>query len=358
MRQCLWLTSARISYSRIEMHPMTKKHSLPAAIALLLAVCLSMTSYASEKKVDWSAIKTFTVLETANPNEFKMRNMAPAVILMLVPGIFANGYRNDLMSEKLSTLIKEKPLGMATAMRQQVVNSLREAGLTEIPAPEIKIDPKNPNDVDYAKIQTQADAIIHVYFDSVGVESPTFSVMYRPHIEATICVVVQRVDGDCILSEDGTYGTKKDDMKKAEIASIEAEQWSSENTVYDQIDAVRDALRSGSALLGGALANKVREPLGLPLNTLVRAPKFQTVGTVQRNDASLQPVEKVAEVQSGQVGLVQPNAQSTQSTQANSRVAAKLRELNMLRSEGLISEAEYNSKRSSVLSTFDSRVDQ
>lgn len=334
---------------------MIKKQSLTAAIALFLAFCVSTTSSASEKKIDWNGIKTFTVLETAEPDAFKMRNLTPAVALMLVPGIFANGYRNDRMSQKLTHLIKEKPLGMADAIRQQVTRSLSGAGLTEVPPPKIQIDPKEPNDVDYAKLEVQADAIIHVYFDSVGVESPTFSTMYRPHIEATICVVVRSVDADCSFSEDGTYGTRKDDIKKAEIASMETEQWASEEVVYEQIDAIRDALRSGSGLLGVALANRVREPLGKPAQTIVRAQESQTVVSGQPNDASMQSIEKVGATQTKQPDQIQPSIEPKQSTPSNSKVAVKLRELNMLRGEGLISEAEYNAKRSAVLSTFDSQ---
>lgn len=338
---------------------MNRSLLLITSAILIMTSCFSNAAFAEKKKVDWSAIKTFTVLETADPDQFRMRNFMPASILALGVGIPVSIYRNKEMSEKFGVLIKEKPIGMANAMRQQVISSLAAGGLTEIPPPVVQVDPKDPNNIDYGKIKTQADAIIHVFFDEAGIESPTFSVMYRPQIAATICVVVQKVDNDCVFSEGATYGAKKDDVKKGEVASAENEQWDSENTVYGQMDAVRDALRSGSALAGIALANLVRQPLGLPPQAIIRAQKSQTIVSGSPSNTVSPPSVTVADGRTSQPDPIKASNLSSQNTttQSNSAVAGKLRELNALRNEGLISEAEYNSKRNAVLSTFDTRAD-
>lgn len=98
---------------------------------------------------------------------------------------------------------QHSPLG--NELTKVVVEVLNQKGFHTSVLSNIKRPADNPNNIDYSDMKTDADAVLHDYFNNVGVESGYTSVDYLPRVNI-YGYLFNPKDGEYIHEETVYYG--------------------------------------------------------------------------------------------------------------------------------------------------------
>jgi len=172
-------------------------------------------------------------------------------------GKLVNKSERRTMGETLTKTVHEMNPSAGMAIQQSIERALANKGFTVRPSPLVKIDPESPSDVKYAKVGTDADALVHVYFSDIGVISSTFADAFVPLIEVRFCFVRPIEDQSCMLREDVLYGSSIKKDQKLELKSPEQYRWKTEEDLFAQLDLVKESLSTGGERIGKLIAEAI-----------------------------------------------------------------------------------------------------
>ena len=121
-------------------------------------------------------------------------------------------------------------------------------------------DPVNPAEINYDKLQFDADAVLHLYFSEIGLYSPPSSPDYLPRVNAGGRVFVKGRP-DYLYNETLCFGVDARPGKGWAIVADEKLAFPNFEFVLNNIDVVRNAFSTGVQEVSKRMSEQVHAAL-------------------------------------------------------------------------------------------------
>jgi hypothetical protein len=228
----------------------------------LLALVLS-TACATHPKTAATrpVIKRIAVISASDPRWYTFENAAPPV-----GGYPFQYWVNKLDSKSKAKLFNDKvnaqSAALGTDLTEQVVASLRDRGFTVQILDGVTRPADDPDNIDYDKVSTDADAILHLWISEVGLYSSGYSRNYIPRVNASGKLFV-RGQEDNVYDEDLCYGVDAKKGKEWAILPDAKYTYPSFDAVMTRIEEVRasfaDGTREISTRMSGQIVDSIKD---------------------------------------------------------------------------------------------------
>ena len=115
-----------------------------------------------------------------------------------------------------------------------------------------------PSDFDYKRVQTDADAILHVWITEVGVSSPATKLSYRPQMNVKAQLISAK-DYRELFYESIDYGADVTVARNGNIPSAPQFSWGTFATLMEKLLDVAEGLKAGTQLVSEHIATPIRK---------------------------------------------------------------------------------------------------
>lgn len=167
---------------------------------------------------------------------------------------------NKLDSKSKAKIFNDKlnsqPRTLGADFTEEVVTALRGYGFTVEILDGLKRPADDPDNIDYDKISSDADAILHLWISEVGLYSSHMSVDYIPRVNASGRLFVKGREDD-IYDEEIDYGVDAKKGKDWAILPDPKFAYRSFDAVMSNIDDVRSAFATGAAEIGKRMSEQI-----------------------------------------------------------------------------------------------------
>lgn len=240
---------------------------LGAVVATVLTLALVGGCASKKPAIGTPVVATIAVVPATDPALLTLRNENGVVFLS---PITSAGFYLD-SKEKAKQFIAamaSRRMPLADKLTRKVVAVIAAKGfridvLTDVPRPQ-----DDPDDVDDGKLRTQADAILQLRVDELGVFSSKFSTDYLPRVNIQAKLYVRSVD-DSVYDENLSFGV---DARAGDTFSIVSDPrfaYPTFESLLGRADEIAAVLDNGidalaelvAAQLIDALAVKTRRPV-------------------------------------------------------------------------------------------------
>jgi hypothetical protein len=217
---------------------------------MLLTACATHAKSTASKPV----IKRIAIIPASNPSWYSFENATPPV-----------GYPFQFWVNKLDSKSKAKifnaglnsqPTTLGADFTKEVVTELRGYGFTVVVLEGLTRPADNPDDIDYDKVSTDADAILHLWISEVGLYSSHLSRNYIPRVNASGKLFVKGQD-DNVYDGDIYYGVDAKKGKKWAIVPDAKFAYPSFEAVMSNIDDVRFAFTTGAFEISKRMSEQI-----------------------------------------------------------------------------------------------------
>ena len=217
---------------------------------MLLTACATHSKSTTSKPV----FKRIAIIPASNPSRHSFENATPPV-----------GYPFQFWVNKLDSKSKAKifnaelnsqPTTLGADFTKEVATALRGYGFTVVILEGVTRPADNPDDVDYEKVSTDADAILHLWISEVGLYSSHLSLNYIPRVNASGKMFVKDQE-DNVYDEDIYYGV---DAKKGKAWAIVPDAkfaYPSFEAVMSNIADVRFAFSMGTLEISKRMSEQI-----------------------------------------------------------------------------------------------------
>lgn len=207
--------------------------------ALFMGLGFGGGVYAADSLLKSVDARTFSIIETPEPTEFRMENSQFGL------GLFVHKIRNSVLSGNFSNdLVKAKP-NFNALLRTEIAKSLESAGLKQLPNLQPELNPSDLWKVNYEAIQTESDLIIHIYVEYAGVRSHNTTPYYSPSLYVNFCVVAKKVGNKCLIENAAVYGDNTSKDGEFVYVADPSQIWNTADDVFNDIPSVVSAISSG-----------------------------------------------------------------------------------------------------------------
>ena len=224
--------------------------------AILVAMFLTACVTHPEAVVDNPpvTIKRIAIIPASNPIWYSFENAAPPI-----------GYPFQYWVNKLDSKNKAKTFNdklhpeqstLGDDLTQKVASELRGYGFSVEILQGVNRPPNNPDNVDYDKITTDADAIVHVWISEAGMYSSHLSTRYIPRVNAGGKLWIKGQE-DTLYDEDIYYGVDAKAGKKWAIVPDPKYSYPDFDSLMANIPDVETALASGTTQIGQKISEQI-----------------------------------------------------------------------------------------------------
>lgn len=236
-------------------------------ISVFLLLVLSTGCATRPKPIAGKPIRSIAVIAATNPRWYSFENAAPPV-----------GYPFQFWVNKLDSKSKAKRFNDALGSQSnrlgadftdEVVAALRGYGFTVEVLDGVARPANDPDNVDYGKISTNADAILHISLSEVGLYSSHMSLEYIPRVNASGRLFVKGQD-DTLYDEDICYGV---DAKKDRTWAILPDPqfaYPSFEAVMSHADEIRSAFSIGALEIAKRMSEQISDAAKQPNAALAK----------------------------------------------------------------------------------------
>lgn len=282
-----------------------------AKAGLLLAVGLH-SLFAAADITSTEQPKSFIILPITEPVEINVRH-------------YNFAFTSSGQRKALNDAIRKVNLTVGSDLENLVSKNLVTAGFQRVKDNSIRVDPVDPRNVNYKAIKQPVDAIVHLYLDGVGLissNSVTGSTPFQseyanfvPYVFVSYCVIFRAKGDTCHIEGSGVYGNRTAADAHLEYRSAPQDVWFALSDAEAEPQRVANAIRTGALQLGMEITGDIVKELQL-LPAISRA-------------------------------AVHSEAKSSSITPNN--IAERIRMLDTLRREGLISPEDYSTTKALML---------
>lgn len=237
-------------------YEMRKLTSLLAISASLMSACANHPKTAPPPK---TAIKTIAVLPASNPAEYTLLYLSALAFVMPITqtmSYFDSSRKNVLFNARL----KPQESSLAADFTRCIVAELQRHGYQIEVLDNVKRPEKTPDDIDLDTLMTNADAILQVKFDEVGVFSPRSSPQYLPRVNAHGRLYVKGREDD-LYDEDVVYGVDARPGKRGEIVGDPAFSYPDFDNLLASQASVQMAFSTGANKICQVMASDVNDAI-------------------------------------------------------------------------------------------------
>jgi hypothetical protein len=239
---------------------MTFERHLPKALPLLaflasavLCACASHPKVAAKKP----AIRSIAIIPATDPPWFSFENVN-AIVYVVPVTFFANKLDSRHKAKLFNDQMKAKPPPLDSTLTDAVATALRGYGFTVEILDDVKRPPDDPDNIDYDKVSTHSDAILHLKIDEVGLYSSHTSTDYLPRVNISAKLFVKGLDDD-VYEQDLCYGVDARKGKEWAVVADPKFAYPSFEAVMTDIDAVRAAFLTGTREIGLKVSEQIHE---------------------------------------------------------------------------------------------------
>lgn len=225
-------------------------------VAVLAAAVLTACAGHRSQPLPKPVVHRIAIIPATNPRTYTLYNADPPIGY---PGQhWVNKADSASKEQVLNQRLQRQPLDLAAEFTEEVANGLRSQGLEVIVLQDLQRTPGEPDTVDYDKITTDADVILHLWIQEVGLYSSHTSAYYIPRFNASGLVFVKGRDDD-LYHEDVYYGV---DARKGKAWAITPDPkfaYRYFDDVLDRFDEVRSSFEIGAHEVGKKMSGQIYE---------------------------------------------------------------------------------------------------
>jgi hypothetical protein len=159
---------------------------------------------------------------------------------------------------RFNQAVEPGKLALAEIITEVVTKQLRERGFEVEVLEDVKRPADNPDNIDdeYVASHVDADAVLHIWFDEVGMYSRHLSDKYVPRINIR-GKLWTKLREDSLYSDEVDYGADARKGKSWAIFADERYQWGSFDELMSHMEDVRAAYTTGARLAAMKMADQV-----------------------------------------------------------------------------------------------------
>jgi hypothetical protein len=161
-------------------------------------------------------------------------------------------------SFRFNQVVEPGKLALAASITEAVTQQLRERGFEVEVLQDVKRPADNPDNIDddYVASHVDADAVLHIWIDEVGMYSGQLSDKYVPRINIRGKLWTKSRE-DSLYSDEVDYGVDARKGKSWAIFADERYRWSSFDELMSNMEDVRAAYKTGTRLAAIKMADQV-----------------------------------------------------------------------------------------------------
>ncbi len=234
--------------------------SLSLRIALVVAAFAVFGGCASKKvNTDKPILGTIALIPATEPDKLTLANENGVVFLSPITAL---GFHLDSKEKAklFNQTLSARNLGLGQKLTAEVSDALRAKGYRLVVPEDIARPADDPDDVDYQKLKVDADLILQLRIDEVGLYSSKFSTDYLPRVNVQAKLYVRSID-DSIYDENLYYGVDAKPANPFMIVSDPKFAYPSYETVIARSDEIGAVFVEGIARLSRRLATQLIETL-------------------------------------------------------------------------------------------------
>jgi hypothetical protein len=230
-------------------------------LSISMAVLSGCTTTGKKQEVEeprYEPIKKIAILPIQNPLRYTLDKSGSALILFGIIG--QSIHRADIAAKNdgFGNKMQDFKLSIADELMQSLEQGLAAQNYEVIVLRDQNMGFAKPEDFDYQKVTTDADAVIHVIFTEMGVASPLRSITYKPQLNLDVKIISmkdrRKIDDWSI--EYGANAGKPDDEN---IPADPKYAWGNYEVLMQKIPEVVEGLQQGTKMIGPHIAKTMRE---------------------------------------------------------------------------------------------------
>jgi hypothetical protein len=234
-----------------------------AALVLLLSVLAACAQRGAPVPTE-PPIRTIAIIPVWQAEEVSIERLQPLSMLplaVLAPAPF-------LIADKLDMVDKRRAFTARFGSARQTIgmeltSALADAGTRRgfrtIVLNDMPRSIEDPDDIDYATLETEADVIVHVRVKDFGVQSPRKVDQYLPRISLGVLIVSRRT-GTELLNENFEYGAEATDRTFSSVESDARYAFPDFIDLMTRSALVEESWHAGAQALGSRVIEQIRLP--------------------------------------------------------------------------------------------------
>lgn len=231
--------------------------ALLACCSVLMA-CSSRPTAPDKSAAQRAPVRKIALVPAIDPEALTVENRGSALNFLALPGYLAQRKIADDRSQTLAAELKKHSLRMGDEFSADLQRELSRAGYEVVVLKDVKRSTKDPDDVDFESIKTDADAILNARFDTAGLFSGQFSTDFIPRLKLDIKLLAGKDHSD-LYSQAIYYGADVRKPADDEIKGDPKYAYGSFNTAIEKSDEVAECLRQGMRQIAARVAKHLRD---------------------------------------------------------------------------------------------------
>jgi hypothetical protein len=230
------------------------KITMAIAAAVLISAC-STTKPALPKP----EIKSIAIIPATDPTEYTLENLSATQFVIPIASLF-NHLDSKSKAKIFNDRLNAKPMALANTFTNDVADALRAHGYRVDILQNVTRPADDPDNLDYSKISSSSDAMLHLRFTEVGLFSARSSQDYIPRVDGYgVVFIVGRED---YLYDDEVYwGVDAAKGKKNTILPDKQFAYPSFESVLSNLNNIRSAFDVGTHQMAVLMAQQIHETL-------------------------------------------------------------------------------------------------
>ena len=218
---------------------------------VLSTACATHPKTAATKPV----IKRIAVIPASNPRWYTFENAAPPVGGYPFQ-YWVNKFDSKSKAKQFNDKVNVQSAALGTDLTEQVVASLRDHGFIVEILDGVYRPTDDPDNIDYDKVSTDADAILHLRIAEVGLYSSGYSRNYIPRVNASGKLFVKGQE-DNVYDDDLCYGVDAKKGKEWAILPDAKYTYPSFDEVMTRIVEVRSSFADGTREISTRMSGQI-----------------------------------------------------------------------------------------------------
>lgn len=228
-----------------------------AAVSML--ACLAACA-ARPKFTGLPVVRKIAFIPASEPLEFVLENKNQNLQMIFPIASLAYSMDSKAKRKRFNEILASPRPSLAPQLNDVIVAGLRGAGYPVEVLDALARDPEDPDDIDYAKLGTDAEAIVQLRFREVGLLSPSSSTDYLPQVNIDGKLYIRSRD-DSVYDEALYYGVDAKPGKPWAIAGDPRYAYPYFDVVLERILEVRESFHKATGALAELMATQLREAL-------------------------------------------------------------------------------------------------
>ena len=220
---------------------------LLSAVTVVLGACGSQPSKAP------LPFRAIALIPVASPASIYTENrMLPIALPLVIASSISNKGKSAAFSQRMDS-VRQRLGPRFTAM---LTEELKAQGFTVNMLGGFERSPTDPDDIAYAKLPTH-DAVLHVWFSDVSMDSSRLSSEYVPRVNVDAAFYPQKSAPDDALSFYYRYGTDASGDKPWSIPSADKYRYPNFDALISRSDDVAEGWEAGLREMAKRLARSL-----------------------------------------------------------------------------------------------------